>query len=303
MPGARCGGCHLLSQGVLEDRPAWPNCIEASDACTSFGRSFTNRHCCVVASAVRGCTASFAMLGPMGTEGRTGLEDRGEGLVAAVLAGDRTARHRFVVQLSPVVRHRVARVMLHMARGNAHQHTRRQDVLDLIQDVFLVLLRDNGKVLASWSGTEGLSLHNFVGLVAEREAAAILRSGRRSAWAEEPTDDVCETSVFANGYDSPTPEGQAGARQELELLFAFVSERLSPRALELFRALFVNNEPLEDICARFAMTSTSVYTFRSRVRALVAQWHDEVSSLPAPVDASTFGTLRLTHSLAAGGNS
>lgn len=237
------------------------------------------------------------------TEGRVGLEDRGEGLVAAVLAGEQTARHRFVVQLSPVVRHRVARVMLHMARGNAHQHTRRQDVLDLIQDVFVVLLRDNGKVLASWRATHGLSLHNFVGLVAEREAAAILRSGRRSAWAEEPTNDVCETSVFATGSDSRTPEGQAGARQELELLFTFVSERLSPRALELFRALFVNNEPLEEICARFAMTSTSVYTFRSRVRALVAQWHDEISSLPAPVEAPTLGTLRLTQSFSTGGNS
>jgi DNA-directed RNA polymerase specialized sigma24 family protein len=227
------------------------------------------------------------------------LDDQGaESLIAGVLAGDRTARHRFVVQLSPVVRHRVARVLVHMARGNTHQHTRRQDILDLIQDVFVVLLRDSGKVLASWRPTEGLSLQNFVGLVAEREAATILRSGRRSAWAEDPTDDVCEASAFLT-----TPEGQACARQELELLCAFISERLSPRALELFRALFVNSESLEDVCVRFSMTATGVYTFRSRVRALVVQWHQEVERLPATVEGATVAPRRLTESLSAGGNS
>lgn len=250
-------------------RPRFPNvvqlCVEAHDATHSWAST-----------------------------GDDGLEERGEGLVAMVLAGDQAARHRFVVQLSPIVRHRVGRVLLHVRRGN----TQRQDVLDLIQDVFVVLLRDNGKVLASWRHADGLSLHNFVGLVAEREAAAILRSGRRSAWAEEPTDDVCDTSAFL-----ATPEGQVGARQELELLAAFVSERLSPRALELFRALFVNNEALDDVCSRFSMTPTSVYAFRSRVRTLVAQWHEAVSSLPAAGEGPKLASLRLAEGLSAGGNS
>lgn len=38
--------------------------------------------------------------------------------------------------------------------------------------------------------------------------------GRGGAWAEVPTDEVFESSAFL-----ATPEGQVGARQELEMLF------------------------------------------------------------------------------------
>lgn len=231
------------------------------------------------------------------------MEDQWPALVAAVLAGDRAARHRLVVQLSPVVRHRVARVLIHRARGNVHDHTGRQELLDLVQDVFVLLLRDGGKVLASWRSTDGLSLLNFVGLVAEREATTMLRSGRRSAWAEAPTDDICETSGRFTDGDSVTPEGQVGAREELEMLSAFISERLSPRALELFRALFVNNESIEDICLRFSMAPAGVYTFRSRVRALVAQWRQEVAG-PAPSnERAAVMSMRMSEGLAAGESS
>jgi hypothetical protein len=60
----------------------------------------------------------------------------------------------------------------------------------------------------SAGGSRGLSLDNFVGLVAEREAATILRSGRRSAWAETPTAD----DVLALGPDDLEPERRLASR-------------------------------------------------------------------------------------------
>jgi RNA polymerase sigma-70 factor (ECF subfamily) len=189
-------------------------------------------------------------------------------LVRAVTARDAAAIRQLLQRLSPVVRHRVARVLLqHTARGG--RAVRREDVDDLQHDVFLVLFDRDYRVLRAWDPTRGLSLENFCGLVAQREAGAILRSGRRSTWAENPS--LFDDNDDSAGTQSRTPEDHVAAREELSALLDALRDRLSPRALLIFEALFVDTESVEQVCARFDMTANALYIFRNRLQSMLAK--------------------------------
>lgn len=191
-------------------------------------------------------------------------------LVNAALARDPTACRALITQLTPVVRQRVAKMLLQSAARSGRSPSP-ADIDDLAHDVFVALFDREGRVLKAWDPQRGLSLRNFVGLVAQREASAMLRSGRRSAWAEDPTAEDVQL-----GVEGHTPERQAAAREELALLLTCLRERLSPRGLLLFEALFCDNQGVEQVCERFGMTSNAVYSFRNRLQSLVAEIQAEL---------------------------
>jgi RNA polymerase sigma factor (sigma-70 family) len=211
-------------------------------------------------------------------------------LVQRVRAGDPDAREEFLRRVTNVVRHRVARVLSRAARNRGREQLRRQDLLDLMQDVFVVLLDRGARVLAQWDPARGLTLENFVGLVAEREALTFQRSGRRSAWAEQPTGDLAEDL-----HEPRCPESRTAAREQLELLFEYLSERLSPQGALVFEALYVADVPLDEICVRFAMTPVAVYSFKARLKQLVARFRN---SMDLESLARFDGTPRTNHELA-----
>ena len=64
----------------------------------------------------------------------------------------------------------------------------RQEVEDMTQDVFAMLFAHDGKVLRSWDEERGMGIVGFVGLVAERHVASMMRSGRRNPWKDTPEE-------------------------------------------------------------------------------------------------------------------
>lgn len=199
-------------------------------------------------------------------------------LVSAALARDPEACRTLIALLAPVVRQRVAKLLL-LHAGRSGRNPRPADVDDLAHDVFLLLFDADGRVLQAWDPQRGLSLRNFVGLVAQREASAILRSGRRSAWAEDPTPDDVQIYV-----ERQNPEREVAAREELSLLLERLRERLSPRGLLLFEALFSDHQAVEQVCERFSMTPNAVYSFRNRLQNLVSQIQAELNGQRGPVE-------------------
>ena len=200
-------------------------------------------------------------------------------LVRRVRAGEGAAREAFLLRVTETVRIRVGRVLSRASRRRVRADLRRSQLLDLMQDVFVVLLDREAKVLAAWEPARGLSLEGFVGLVAERGALAFLRSGRRSAWAEDPSDDLIDELV-----EDGSPELRTAAKEQLKLLFEYLSERLSPQGALVFEALYVTHAPLEEVCARFSMSPVAVYSFRTRLKRLVERFRTRVEEpVQAPV--------------------
>lgn len=195
--------------------------------------------------------------------------------VRKALAGDEPALDRLVRTLTPVIQSRVARGLLLRRTGTAAGRNVRQEVEDIAQEIFLVLFADDGKVLRSWQPERGLSLPNFVGLVAERQTASILRSGKRSPWKEDPTlpEDVDQTAQAPESG----PEEVATSREQLKLLLHRLTGELSPLGRQLFDLLFLRELPLEEVTRRTGMSPDAVYAWRSRLRRLARRLLDEPS--------------------------
>jgi RNA polymerase sigma-70 factor (ECF subfamily) len=185
--------------------------------------------------------------------------------VAHALDGDRQAMTTLVQRLLPVVQTEVGFVLLRGARVESRDP--RQEVRDFVQEVFLSLLADRGKVLRSWDPERGRSFDSFVRLVARRHVAAILRSGRRNPWTDKPVaGDELERDIASDA----APAKQLESNQALARILDRLGERLDERGMLLFRMLYVEERSVEEVIDATGMTRDAIYAWRSRFRKLVA---------------------------------
>ena len=187
------------------------------------------------------------------------------GLVRRALDGDPASIRALVDRLTPVVQARVARGLFRREPSAGGRNVR-QEIEDFTQDVFLSLFRDDCRALRAWDPARGLSLENFVGLLAQHQVASLLRTGRSSPWVDLPTEVEILDRTAAG---APAPDELAASREMLQSLQARLASKLSPRGLELFWTLLVREESVEAVCARTGMTPDAVYAWRSRLARLV----------------------------------
>jgi len=176
------------------------------------------------------------------------------------LAGNPAAVRAVIAAFTPIIQARAVRAL--SRRGRQAGRDPRQELGDLVQEVLLQLFRDDGRVLRSWQPERGLSLLNFVGLVAEREVARIARSGRRSPWALDPTEDA-ELEAAVGTEDSA--ERSVGSRDLFDQVCERLEEELHPKALELFRLLVIDEIPVPTVCETMGLSADQVYNWRSRL--------------------------------------
>ena len=200
-------------------------------------------------------------------------------------AGDGAALTRLVHKLTPVIQSRVVRGLLLWRTGTAAGRNVRQEVEDFVQEIFLVLFADDAKVLRSWKPERGLSLVNFVGLVAERQTASILRSGKRSPWKEDPThpEDFTQESLENN------PEEVTISREQWRILRYRLTEELSPLGRHLFDLVYLQELSVEEVAQQTNMRSDAIYAWRSRLRRLAKRLLEEQSESTAARRTSVKG--------------
>jgi RNA polymerase sigma factor (sigma-70 family) len=187
--------------------------------------------------------------------------------VADVVAGDRVAAAELVSEMGRVIRARVYR----RVRQSGIQTTLgecRFDVEDLCQEVFTRLFERDGRVLRSWDPKRGLSLANFVGLVAERHVGGLLRV--RRIHLETATDNETLESMQDPAQERRTESDAAEHRQLLETLGRALASRLSARGMAIYQLLFIEGRSVEDIEARLALKASAIYAWRQRIRKHLA---------------------------------
>jgi RNA polymerase sigma-70 factor (ECF subfamily) len=198
--------------------------------------------------------------------------------VERALSRDADAMRVFLDSMTPIVQARVVRALLRR-RGSAGRDMR-QEMQDLVQAVFLAFFEDDGRALRAWMPDRGLSLANYVGLLAEREVASILRSGRRSPFTEDPTEQ--EDLDDATG-PAPSLHAQVASRDMLERLLEALRSTLSPKGLRVFQMLYMEERSVEDVQGELGMGADAVYQWRSRiskqVRKLIAELDPSSSKL------------------------
>ncbi len=203
-------------------------------------------------------------------------EDTPPVLLERALTGDRGALEELFVRLAPIIQARVARALLRRSRPLGRDP--RQELRDMTQEVFVSLLENDGKTLRAWKAERGMSLDNFVGLVAERQVASILRTGKRSPWKEDPVDED-DLAIAAGSSEADAVATMS--RDTLQALLDRLREELTPKMLRLFYALWVDELPVPQICETMGMQPDAVYAARSRIakraRAIAAEIEREMS--------------------------
>ncbi|MFK7928151.1 MAG: RNA polymerase sigma factor [Myxococcota bacterium] len=202
------------------------------------------------------------------------------GLIAAAIRREPAAARALIKRLTPVVQARVVRCLLRSSAGRGRNA--RQEVADLCQDTFRILFDDDAKVLRRWDPNAGLSLDNFVGLVAKRHALSILRSKKRSPWSDDPVEDVERLITHNDGPESivVTQDALAHVIDELEA-------ELSPKGWVLFQRIFVDEADIPELVTELGMTRDAIYAWRSRLGKLVRQKVSAVmSDSPSPLRTS-----------------
>jgi RNA polymerase sigma factor (sigma-70 family) len=166
-----------------------------------------------------------------------------------------------VRKLRPVIQAEAAFTLLPLSRNQRRDP--RQEVLDLVQDVLLSLLRDHAKIIRSWDPARGRSLESFIRLVTRCHVAAVIRSKRRNPYTEHP---LPAATLDRQHEDGPELERRIEARDRLDQMLEHVTQRLDERGLLLFELLYVEERSIEDACAVTGMTRDAVYAWRSRLK-------------------------------------
>lgn len=197
------------------------------------------------------------------------------------LDGDRAAMATLVKRLLPVVQTRVGSALLRR-RGQARGRSLRQEVEDLVQEVFEALLERQGRVLRSWQPARGMSLTSFVGLVAEREAGMILRTGKRNPFTEDPNPPDDLAALPGAARDDVDVGTQIESRDILHVILASLQSELSPQGIRVFHLLFVEERSVEETMAHAGLSRDAVYAWRSRLAKRARAIHDHIVAAPAP---------------------
>jgi RNA polymerase sigma factor (sigma-70 family) len=177
------------------------------------------------------------------------------------LAGDRKTVDALVRTLRPVIQAEVGFALLPLSRSQGRDA--RQETLDLVQDVLMSLLADDGKLLRRWDPARGSSLESFVRLITRRHVAGVVRSKRRNPYAEHPLPGEA-LDLQCSG--DPELERRLEARDRLDNMLDHVRQRLDERGLLLFELLYVEERSIEDACEATGMTRDAVYAWRFRLK-------------------------------------
>lgn len=187
-------------------------------------------------------------------------------VVEAALSGDRGAMAKLVGRLVPVIRSRVVRVV--RKGGHRTPEQIRQLSEDLTQEVFVELLREDGRALRGWKPDRGLCLEGYVGLLATNAATSVMRSGRRSAWREDATDD--EALGAAMGAGAPE-SGRLHARDILARVLPHLRAELSPGGAQVLDLLFLEGRSIEEASEKTGLSSAALYAWRSRITRMATR--------------------------------
>ena len=195
--------------------------------------------------------------------------DQAPELFDKAVAGDAEATRRLILELAPIIQVRVLRC-LGAYGGARNRRDLRQEVQDLAQEVYLLLFADQARVLRSWQQERGLSLRNFVGLVAERHTISVLRSRRRNPFTDETTADgdvdaAKDAEAVESGRTTTNAEETVASREVLREVVLRLERQQSPLGVLLFERLIVREEPVAEIQAETGLSAPALYMWRSRL--------------------------------------
>jgi RNA polymerase sigma factor (sigma-70 family) len=181
----------------------------------------------------------------------------GDPLVAAVLAGEPDARDRLFETYAPVVRAAVSRYLALRGRGRADMAD------DLTHEVFVALLRDDGRRIRNFEGRNGCSFAGWLRVVAIRLTIDTLRRERRMVSLDDDTPAMTELRRALRSESGDPELGVQGAETATRLAAAIAS--LGPKDRLLVELHLMRGAALPAVAVALGVTANAAYVRKSRV--------------------------------------
>ena len=195
-----------------------------------------------------------------------------EETLRSALAGDEASLRRLAGQLIPIVQRSVAIAVMKMTSRASGD--RRQLTLDISQEVMIALFSDGARALRGWNPEKGSPFPRFVGMIAQRRTISALRTKDHQRY--RLADDLAEIDEIAS--TRPPQEARASSRQELGRVLQRLQSSLSPKGLDIFYRLFVDDEPIDEVARGTGMTPNALYIWKTRLAKLLAQLQCELAA-------------------------
>lgn len=211
-----------------------------------------------------------------------------ERVVRDALAGAPGARRKLAERLIDAIQREVTFVL---RRHGGEGRDFRQEVRDMVQEVLVSLFDNDCQELRRWTPERGRNLDSFVRLVARRRAARILSQKKGNPWAQLPIDpETIET--HQSDAETNAVVRQLEQRHQLGSVLDALYTHMSPRDLELFDLLFVQERDPADVAELLQMTRGAVNAWRYRTRKLArACMLGNAESASSPGLSTARGTL------------
>ena len=179
------------------------------------------------------------------------MTNQGESLLGACLDGEKSAWDGFVQQYSGLVYYTIKKTL-------SHYHVEPYDsiVEDLFQEFFLTLIGDDFRKLRQFRGERGSSLASWLRVVISRQTIDFLR--RRKVLTSSATE------IHSSNHADPS---DSLVHQEEERLLSQTLEALAPSDRLFVELYFYQSLPPEEIAKILRVSTSAVYTKKSRILA------------------------------------
>lgn len=194
-------------------------------------------------------------------------------IIAQAIAGDQAALNLLLEAIDQAARPAIGAVL--RQRRIYLVLDAKEEMDELLQEVFLKLWDDDGKRLRAWDPTRA-SFATYVGTIAENHAKD--RYDRRREQLPANDDDQLEPPPA-----SEDPQERA-ARIDLyqKILIGMRAKLKNQKQTEMFRLIIELGLDVDEICQRTGMTDGAVYQWREFFRKLGGEVRKEIESNPDP---------------------
>ncbi|MBZ5712243.1 sigma factor [Nannocystis pusilla] len=198
--------------------------------------------------------------------------------------GSDEARRRLAVTLWSVVERAVQQTVRPIARALGRDIG--QEIEEFVQETWILLLKDEGRVLRMWDPARGRSLNSWVHLVAQRHILRTLKGHRKNPWANHslPLHEI--VALIDDGL--PLRHDLVSDLDrivDLMTLLDAVRAELGEARWSIFRQIFIEQRAPAEIAAEARLGVSQIYDlasyFRRQVRSIAKSLDSPLLS-PAP---------------------
>lgn len=191
-------------------------------------------------------------------------------LIAGAQRGDPAALRRLITRLMPVLQARVRRRL----RSRPDRRLGSFDEQDLVQEIWLSLVKDGAAQLARWDPERGATLEGYVGMVAERVLGNVAQQvGALKRRADADRSDASPELLVASG---PDPEQTADLKQTCAALGAHLEQELPAKGQTILRYLYTDGLAPDEVAEVMGVNRQVVYNWQHKIRKLAQGFLERV---------------------------